>query len=198
MTKQDPVEGRRRETNPEIVTKQDPVEGRQRETKEDRPGNNVVTKSVSLQELRTPSAEAVWGKTQQVGAKQSSAKRRPEDARFTVKHYGTAHRRPHPTTPDNTTTRPSISLCVYLCVRLSVCGCVSLCVSLCMCLSVCISLCVSPCSCLSARVSLCVSLSRENRYSKRLPEMRFIYLQSAGGPWTLGWHGPTKTHPSCK
>ena len=41
--------------------KQDPVEGRQRETKEDRPGNHVVTKSVSLQELRTPSAEAAWG-----------------------------------------------------------------------------------------------------------------------------------------
>ena len=20
----------------------------------------------------------------------------------------------------------------------------------------------------------------------------------AGGPWTLGWHGPTKTHPSCR
>ena len=62
MTKQDPVEGRQRETNLEITTKQDPVEGRQRETKEDRPGNHVVTKSVSLQELRTPSAEAVWGK----------------------------------------------------------------------------------------------------------------------------------------
>ena len=62
MTKQDPVEGRQRETNLEIMTKQDPVEGRQRETKEDRPGNHVVTKSVSLQELRTPSAEAVWGK----------------------------------------------------------------------------------------------------------------------------------------
>ena len=59
MTKQDPVEGRQRETNLEITTKQDPVEGRQRETKEDRPGNHVVTKSVSLQELRTPSAEAV-------------------------------------------------------------------------------------------------------------------------------------------
>ena len=33
-----------------------------RETEEDRPGNHVGTKSVSLQELRTPSAEAVWGK----------------------------------------------------------------------------------------------------------------------------------------
>ena len=21
---------------------------------------------------------------------------------------------------------------------------------------------------------------------------------TAGGPWTLGWHGPTKTHPSCR
>ena len=76
MTKQDPVEGRqretkedkhdetrssKRETNLEITTKQDPVEGRQRETNEDRPGNHVITKSVSLQELRTPSAEAVWG-----------------------------------------------------------------------------------------------------------------------------------------
>ena len=74
MTKQDPVEGRQRETNLEIRTKQDPVEGRQRgedkhdetrssrrETKGDKPGNHVVTKSVSLQELRTPSAEAVWG-----------------------------------------------------------------------------------------------------------------------------------------
>ena len=63
MTKQDPVEGRHRETNLEFMTKQDPVEGRQRETKEDKPGNHVVTKSVSLQELRTPSAEAVWGTT---------------------------------------------------------------------------------------------------------------------------------------
>ena len=44
------------------MTKQDPVEGRQRETKEDKSGKHVVTKSVSLQELRTPSAEAVWGK----------------------------------------------------------------------------------------------------------------------------------------
>ena len=35
------------------MTKQDPVEGRQRETKEDKPGNHVVTKSVYLQELRT-------------------------------------------------------------------------------------------------------------------------------------------------
>ena len=60
MTKQEPVEGRQRETNLQIMTKQDPVEGRQRETKEDKPGNHVVTKSVSLQELRTPSAEAVW------------------------------------------------------------------------------------------------------------------------------------------
>ena len=49
-------------TKQELMTKQDPVEGRQRETKEDRPGNHVVTKSVSLQELRTPSAEVVWGK----------------------------------------------------------------------------------------------------------------------------------------
>ena len=78
MTEQDPVEGRQRETNLEIMTEQDPVEGRQRETnleimtkqdsrretKADKPGNHVVTKSVSLQELRTPSAEAVWGTTQ--------------------------------------------------------------------------------------------------------------------------------------
>ena len=59
------VEGRQRETNgdrPGIMLEQDPVEGRQRETKEDRSGNHVGTKSVSLQELRTPSAEAVWGK----------------------------------------------------------------------------------------------------------------------------------------
>ena len=61
MLEEDPVEGRQMETDLEIMTKQDPVEGRQRETKEDRPGNHVVTKSVSLQELRTPSAEAVWG-----------------------------------------------------------------------------------------------------------------------------------------
>ena len=45
------------------MLEQDPVEGRQRETNGDRPGNHVGTKSVSLQELRTPSAEAVWGKT---------------------------------------------------------------------------------------------------------------------------------------
>ena len=62
MTKQDPVEGRQRETNLEIMRNQDPIEGRQRETKEDKSGNHVVTKSVSLQKLRTPSAEAVWGK----------------------------------------------------------------------------------------------------------------------------------------
>ena len=52
------------ETNgdrPGIMLEQDPVEGRQRETNGDRPGNHVGTKSVSLQELRTPSAEAVWG-----------------------------------------------------------------------------------------------------------------------------------------
>ena len=63
MTKQDPVEGRQRETNleMEIMTKQDPVEGRQRETKANKPGNHVVTKYVSLKALRTPSAEAVWG-----------------------------------------------------------------------------------------------------------------------------------------
>ena len=77
MTKQDP-EGRKRETNVEIMTKQDPgrrqrvtkleimtkqgpVEGRQIK---DKPGNHVVIKSVSLQEVRTPSAEAVWGKTE--------------------------------------------------------------------------------------------------------------------------------------
>jgi len=23
------------------------------------------------------------------------------------------------------------------------------------------------------------------------------YFLQAGGPWALGWHGPTKTHPSC-
>ena len=26
----------------------------------------------------------------------------------------------------------------------------------------------------------------------------FELFYSAGGPWTLGWHGPTKTHPSCR
>ena len=62
MLEQDPVEGRQRETKVEIMLEQDPVEGRQRETNGDRPGNHVGTKSVSLQELRTPSAEAVWGK----------------------------------------------------------------------------------------------------------------------------------------
>ena len=34
MTKQDPEEGRQRETNLEITTKEDPIEGRQRLTKE--------------------------------------------------------------------------------------------------------------------------------------------------------------------
>ena len=62
MLEQDPVEGRQRETKVEIMLEQDPVEGRQRQTNGDRPGNHVGTKSVSLQELRTPSAEAVWGK----------------------------------------------------------------------------------------------------------------------------------------
>ena len=30
--------------------------------------------------------------------------------------------------------------------------------------------------------------------------LRFCFLAfvKAGGPWTLGWHGPTKTHPSCR
>ena len=59
MMKQDPVEGRQRETNLEITTKQEPVEGRQRETNLE---IIVVTKFASLKELRTPSAEAVWGK----------------------------------------------------------------------------------------------------------------------------------------
>ena len=63
MLEQDPVEGRPMETDLEIMLEQDPVEGRQRETNGDRPGNHVGTKSVSLQELRTPSAEAVWAKT---------------------------------------------------------------------------------------------------------------------------------------
>ena len=39
MTKQDPVEGRQRETNgdrPGIMSEQDPVEGRQRETNGDK------------------------------------------------------------------------------------------------------------------------------------------------------------------
>ena len=62
MLEQDPVEGRQRKTKVEIMLEQDPVEGRQRETNGDRPGNHVGTKSVSLQELRTPSAEAVCGK----------------------------------------------------------------------------------------------------------------------------------------
>ena len=26
----------------------------------------------------------------------------------------------------------------------------------------------------------------------------FLAFVKAGGPWTLGWHGPTKTHPSCR
>ena len=25
-----------------------------------------------------------------------------------------------------------------------------------------------------------------------------LFSFRAGGPWTLGWHGPTKTHPSCR
>ena len=29
-----------------------------------------------------------------------------------------------------------------------------------------------------------------------IPLSCFFFL--AGGPWTLGWHGPTKTHPSCR
>ena len=64
MTKQDLVEGRQRETNgdrPGIMSEQDPIEGRQRETNGDRPGNHGGIKSVSLQELRTPLAEAIWG-----------------------------------------------------------------------------------------------------------------------------------------
>ena len=28
-------------------------------------------------------------------------------------------------------------------------------------------------------------------------EMYIKLLSFAGGPWALGWHGPTKTHPSC-
>ena len=26
----------------------------------------------------------------------------------------------------------------------------------------------------------------------------FVFSFAAGGPWTLGWRGPTKTHPSCR
>ena len=61
MTGKKEDKGRQRETNLEIITELHPVEGRQRETKADKPGNHVGTKSFSLQELRTPSAEAVWG-----------------------------------------------------------------------------------------------------------------------------------------
>ena len=25
----------------------------------------------------------------------------------------------------------------------------------------------------------------------------YVSVNIAGGPWALGWHGPTKTHPSC-
>ena len=47
MLKQDPVEGRQRETKGdlEIMLEQDPVERRQRETHGDRPGNHVGTGS---------------------------------------------------------------------------------------------------------------------------------------------------------
>ena len=32
---------------------------------------------------------------------------------------------------------------------------------------------------------------------KPLLLLLFSFLISAGGPWALGWHGPSKTHPSC-
>ena len=63
MLEQDPIEGKQMETDPEIMLKQDPVEGRQMETDLEVMLEHVGTKSVALKELRTPSAEAVWGNT---------------------------------------------------------------------------------------------------------------------------------------
>ena len=59
----DPAEGRQKATSLEITTELGPVEGRQRERKGHKPGNHDGTNFFSLNELRTPSAEAVWGKT---------------------------------------------------------------------------------------------------------------------------------------
>ena len=56
----DPVEGRQSQTGLEIMLELDPVEGRQRETKGHKFGNHDGTNCFSLNELRTPSAEAVW------------------------------------------------------------------------------------------------------------------------------------------
>ena len=44
------------------------------------------------------------------------------------------------------------------------------------------------CSCVCVCVPLVVT---------GIPLNCFVLFQ-AGGPWTLGWHGPTKTHPSCR
>ena len=34
--------------------------------------------------------------------------------------------------------------------------------------------------------------------SNSVPKSDPQKISTAGGPWTLGWHGPTKTHPSCR
>ena len=47
----------------------------------------------------------------------------------------------------------------------------------------------SACSCQERSYGVCVCEPSEEMYIK--------LLSFAGGPWALGWHGPTKTHPSC-
>ena len=62
MTKQDPVEGRQRETNgdrPGIMLEQDPVEGRQRETNGDEGGNHDETGS-SRRETKGDKGRQRW------------------------------------------------------------------------------------------------------------------------------------------
>ena len=56
------VEGRQRSHRETKGDKPGNLDERiRRETKANKPGNHAVAKSVSLQELRTPSAEAVLG-----------------------------------------------------------------------------------------------------------------------------------------
>ena len=36
-----------------------------------------------------------------------------------------------------------------------------------------------------------------NFWTEVKPLLLLLFQLSDGGPWALGWHGPTKTHPSC-
>ena len=97
-------------------------------------------------------------------------------------------------------TRARVSVCMCVRRRLSVCArtcaCASACACACACACECVGVRVWVCGCAGvgvcgcARVGVCVCVFVWQPPVKR--------LFKAGGPWTLGWHGPTKTHPSCR